>query len=87
MKYRKKPVVVDAIQFHRSKTKPKDLKEAFGTDEMLIISSHGFFIDTLEGLMLVSDGDWIIKGVNGEFYPVKPDVFAETYEPEGETNE
>lgn len=38
-------------------------------------------IDTLEGVMQANIGDWIIKGVNGEFYPCKPDIFAKTYEP------
>lgn len=39
----------------------------------------GFYIPTLEGVMKVSFGDYIIKGVNGEFYPCKPDIFAKTY--------
>lgn len=39
------------------------------------------FIETLEGTMTASKGDWIIKGVNGEFYPCKPDIFEKTYEP------
>ena len=39
------------------------------------------FIPTLEGVMRASVGDWIIKGVNGEFYPCKPDIFEKTYEP------
>lgn len=38
-------------------------------------------IRTLEGVMEARDGDWIIKGVKGEFYPCKPDIFAATYEP------
>lgn len=41
----------------------------------------GFEIPTLEGVMLAVDGDWIIKGVQGEFYPCKPDIFQATYEP------
>lgn len=40
-----------------------------------------FLIRTLEGTMRANQGDWIVKGVKGEFYPVKPDIFAETYEP------
>ena len=39
------------------------------------------FIRTLEGEMTATQGDWIIKGVKGEFYPCKPDIFAATYEP------
>lgn len=38
-----------------------------------------FYIDTLEGQMEVSDGDWIIMGIKGEFYPIKPDIFEQTY--------
>lgn len=41
----------------------------------------GIHIDTLEGVMNASEGDWIIRGVQGEFYPCKPDIFAATYEP------
>ena len=40
----------------------------------------GWYIETLEGRMLASPGDWIIRGVKGELYPCKPDIFAETYE-------
>lgn len=43
--------------------------------------SHSHYINTLEGKMTVSPGDWIIKGISGEFYPCKPDIFAITYEP------
>jgi hypothetical protein len=41
---------------------------------------HCFGIKTLEGSLKVSDGDWIIKGIKGEFYPIKNDIFLETYE-------
>lgn len=58
MKYRKKPVVIEAYQ----------------TDKELDI-------ETLEGTMHASKGDWIITGVNGEKYPCKPDIFEKTYEP------
>ena len=58
MKFRKKPVVIEAYQ----------------TDKELDI-------ETLEGTMHASVGDWIITGVNGEKYPCKPDIFAKTYEP------
>lgn len=44
------------------------------------IGSYAFFIKTLEGQHIASKGDWIIKGVNGEFYPCKPDIFEKTYE-------
>ena len=42
---------------------------------------HQMYIETLEGTMLAEEGDWIIRGVKGEFYPCKPDIFNETYKP------
>lgn len=57
MKFRKKPIVIEAYQ----------------TSEMRVI-------ETLEGNMIASPGDWIITGVNGEQYPCKPDIFEKTYE-------
>ena len=45
------------------------------------IGSYTFIINTLEGEHIASKGDWIIRGVNGEFYPCKPDIFEKTYEP------
>ena len=77
--YRKRPVVIDAIQF-------KDCKEGlvavmrFCPNIQLVGASH-IRIPTLEGWMTASPGDWIIKGVKGEFYPCKPDIFEQTYEP------
>lgn len=83
-KYRKKPVVIEAIQFN-------------GIDDYLSIfewmkaskstvaneiryETPLMLIPTLEGTMAANPGDWIIKGVSGEFYPCKPDIFAATYE-------
>jgi hypothetical protein len=77
-KYRKKPVVVEARQFW--------LNSEQGWPVGIVkdpASSTGYAIDTLEGRALeVTEGDWIITGVNGERYPCKPDVFEKTYEPE-----
>ncbi|PAD67021.1 hypothetical protein CHH83_20860 [Bacillus sp. 7586-K] len=78
-KYRKKPVVIEAVQFNSSVTRQKDVIEALGEDP-IVISNDAYFIDTLEGMMKISNGDYIIKGVNGEFYPCKPDIFEKTYE-------
>lgn len=47
---------------------------------MVGITKHNFYIPTLEGDMHVTQGDWIIRGVQGEFYPCKPDIFEATYE-------
>jgi hypothetical protein len=78
MKYRKKPVVVDALQWNGDNTEEVlRFCDSFGTYETnpAILS-----IKTLEGVMTASRGDYIIKGVNGEFYPCKPDIFNKTYE-------
>jgi len=86
VKFRKKPVVIDAMQYHG----PED---AFAVGEWhasLGPTERGTFwwdeknvlhIRTLEGEHIASPGDWIIRGVKGEFYPCKPDIFAMTYEP------
>lgn len=82
MKYRKKPVVVEAIQWTGdnmdaiSQFVGEDLVPM--GDEYETSTEVGIF--TLEGVMTAHVGDWIIKGVKGEFYPCKPDIFEETYE-------
>lgn len=50
-------------------------------DDGVSYETANLFIDTMEGEMMASPGDWIIKGVKGEFYPCKPDIFEATYEP------
>lgn len=84
-RYRKKPVVIDAIQWHPNEMLIKEVLDFFGGLEGANankISKHrgNLTISTLEGEMTVSDGDYIIKGVKGEFYPCKPDIFEATYE-------
>lgn len=84
MKFRKRPVVVDAFQWQ------PELGEVGGVifnenhpDEHRYsrnFKSGNYIINTLEGSMNVSPGDWIITGVNGEVYPCKPDIFGKTYE-------
>jgi hypothetical protein len=78
-KFRKKPVVIEAIRFDGFSKDGWDAVEAFvGGDAE---SRNGkLVIATLEGAMTASQGDWIIKGVKGE-YPCKPDIFEATYEP------
>jgi hypothetical protein len=95
-KFRKKPVVIEAFQMTRERREdnrewpewlnrawnmelsepgavcPEDWPESNGKDRLLIC--------TLEGKMLVEWGDWIIRGVKGELYPCKPDIFEATYE-------
>lgn len=78
MKYRKKPVVIEAIQYHGDINPVKD----FVDFEKLLYSydTGEHLIRTLEGDHRISVGDYIIKGVKGEFYPCKPDIFEMTYE-------
>ena len=84
MKYRKKPVVIEAIQFNENFIGTKCSYEFWKAFEEGIISQtedkDKLIIKTLEGDMTASKGDYIIKGVNGEFYPCKPDIFEKTYE-------
>ncbi len=78
-KYRKKPIVIEAFQWTgKPQTYPDWIKEARLTqNEGGAVCME---IKTLEGTMLARPGDWIIKGVKGELYPCKPDIFAATYE-------
>lgn len=91
MKFRKKPVTIEAIQFQGNVESYLDIvawAEASGLANYEAFSYRTpiMTIPTLEGAMSASAGDWIIKGVKGEFYPCKPDIFEATYEPaEGET--
>jgi len=85
MKFRKKPVVIDAVQFDGDNRRevlsfvyPDLSEDALRGAEIMKLP---VVISTLEGDMTASPGDWIIKGVKGEFYPCKPDVFTATYEP------
>ena len=79
MKFRKKPVTVEAIQWTGTNM---DEIGKFMDGVHWAIADHDPVIPTLEGDMRVSLNDWIIKGVKGEFYPCKPDIFAATYDPE-----
>ncbi len=80
MKYRKKPVEVEAVKWEgtaESWGKIMEMGCPWESGEMGLIK---FYIPTLEGKMAVSNGDWVIKGIKGEFYPCKPDIFELTYE-------
>lgn len=80
MKYRKKPVEIEAIQFIGTDENKIELHNFMGF-KYYIDENENLIIQTLEGNMKASLGDFIIKGVNGEFYPCKPDIFEKTYEP------
>lgn len=83
-KFRKKPVVIEARLYDG--TNAYDLidwidQDAAGNDAVIDTEDDAVCIKTLEGVMAASVGDWIIRGVQGEFYPCKPDIFDSTYEP------
>lgn len=83
MKFRKRPVVVEAVQIKMALYQEEtlvNLTEIYEFCPDAFIGQLGLYIKTLEGIMLCSAGDWIIRGVNGEFYPCKPDIFEKTYE-------
>lgn len=79
MKYRKKPVVIEAVPFDGSEESAQQVDLFVG--KHLDAKDGRLLIPTLEGPHEVSPGDMVIKGVKGEFYSCKPDIFALTYEP------
>ena len=89
-KFRKKPVVVEAVRVsgvlraakNNWSALPQWFRDAYDNGELLLLND-GVDIRTLEGMMHGEMLDWIICGVNGELYPCKPDIFAKTYEPVG----
>ena len=114
MKYRKKPIVIEATQWHESGDHPEDDRETVANSEgqpflgegKIVryyrtpdldgqnvcpkcdqrMHDHGW-IDTLEGGHIVCVGDWIITGIEGEYYPCKPSVFEATYDLVEQTTE
>lgn len=86
MKYRKKPVVIEAFMVPQPgadtrEAAPTWLVDALLNSSITVIASGGLNITTLEGVMRADVGDYVIRGVKGELYPCKPDIFHETYEP------
>ena len=95
MKFRKKPIIIEAVQLKKTQVSIREITELMGESvdinnkiELVkfyefcdIVFSRGYMeIKTLEGTMRANIGNWIIKGVNGEFYPCKPNIFEKTYE-------
>jgi hypothetical protein len=78
--YRKKPVVVEAIRFDLAPMTARAILKMNGWGTGLLFDERGLTIETLEGDMLANPGDYVIKGVKGELYPCKPDIFEATYE-------
>lgn len=89
--FRKKPVVIDAVQFTEDLAKSMLIDGVAGPFGLTAggnyhparreVHSAYISIKTLEGVMQADIGDWIIKGIQGECYPCKPDIFAATYDP------
>jgi hypothetical protein len=87
MKFRKKPVVVEAMQFMGGRRGAYEIVRWANSPnvESLYLSLEPdaatlIIIQTPEGQLSAAKGDWVIKGINGEFYPCKPDIFEKTYE-------
>ena len=84
MKYRKKPVVVEAVRFTGEPENIVELSEFMAPKDVIVNYANPehpqLHISTLEGLMAANVGDYIIKGVQGELYPCKEDIFKATYE-------
>ena len=81
MKFRKKPVVIDAELYDGSK---ESIARVLRLGNSIMLYADHLVIKTLEGNHRADKGDWIIKGIKGELYPCKPDIFQQTYEPEEE---
>jgi hypothetical protein len=80
--FRKKPVVIEAYCFDqkRENYRPDWFQDRVSTNEIITYPDHAI-IKALEGDMRADLGDWVIKGVKGEVYPCKPEIFAATYDP------
>ena len=88
MKYRKRPVIIEAIEWTGSNLKEiieftslnESVKDLSWNEYEKLVNEKGLKIFTLEGTMMASVGDYIIKGIKGEVYPCKPDIFKASYE-------
>jgi hypothetical protein len=78
--YRKKPVVIEAFEFRAGEQRSEVASDVVA-GVVRYTEGGTMLIKTLEGVMEAQPGDWIIRGVKGELYPCKPDIFAATYEP------
>lgn len=85
-KFRKKPVVIEAMRVAADNANIKEVLiwihgVEWAGNAGISPSDGELFIYTLEGAMTAEPGDWVIRGIKNEFYPCKPDIFAATYEP------
>ena len=81
MKYRKRPIVIKAVQITDATFDDPHPNPLHIAGVLYDPQSRSATIQTLEGLMTAQIGDWIIQGIKGELYPCKPDIFAATYDP------
>ena len=89
MRYRKKPIVIEAVQWDGTAEGATPIinwmlennTTCRYIDTVETVDPQSIYIDTLEGTMRCSTDDWVIRGVSGEFYPCKPTIFDATYEP------
>lgn len=82
--YRKRPVVIEALQFTRNNWDEivafTNGKATVMNKSLILEDTYICNVNTLEGIMTATEGDYIIKGVRGEFYPCKPGIFEQTYD-------
>lgn len=80
MKYRKKPVVVEAVRYMIDEFLPNWFMNGVTANTIITHKDGTCEIKTLEGIMKADFGDYVVRGIHGEIYPCKPDIFEETYE-------
>jgi hypothetical protein len=81
MKFRKKPIVIEAFRWDGTEQSAFEVESKLGNPVELHYGDGKFLIYTLEGVLEVSPTDWVIRGVQGEFYPIKEKILLETYDP------
>jgi len=83
MKFKKKPVEVDAIQFEEDQVEEvvEFIKSFQNNTDGFYISDNSVIVNTLEGSMNLTPGNWLIRGIEGEFYPCQDSVFVSSYDP------
>ena len=92
MKYRKRPIEIEAVRLNGAGRLEGDMPDWIvqpalrGEIQYTHTQEAGLHVKTLEGVMRAGPGDWLIRGVQGEIYPCKDEVFRETYEPVYEAN-
>lgn len=80
-RYVKKPIAISAVQLKKDGSNIGEIQDFVPQDILgFDVEKNQYFIKTLEGDLFITLGDYIIKGVQGEFYPCKPDIFKQTYD-------